>query len=91
MLVGYHFVVATDEIAARSEFVYGLCLFLDNVQRDPMLLNPPILRSKRILSGSFLDVDVAPVTDAQSTDFSSRDHPLRRRLRLVFKFMLGGL
>jgi hypothetical protein len=56
-----------------------------------MLLDPPNLRSKRILRCSFLDVDIISVTVAQSTDLSSRDHPLRRRLRLVFKFMLGGL
>jgi hypothetical protein len=88
MLVGYRFVVGTDVPAARSEFVFDFYLFLENIQRDPVLLNPPSLRAKRILSCSLLDVDVASITDAQSTDLSSRDRPLRCRLRLVFKFKL---
>ena len=91
MLVGYRFVVAIDEPAARSEFVHYLHLFLRAVQADPMWLNRPNLQSKRIVSCSIVDVDVTPVGDDRSTDLSSSAHPLRRKLGLVFKLMLGGL
>lgn len=37
------------------------------------------------------DVDVDSVADVHSTDLSSPDHPLQRKMRLAFKFMLGGL
>jgi hypothetical protein len=91
MVVGYRFVVAIDEPAARSEFVYGLHQFLEAVEADPMWPNRPNLRPKRVLHTSFVDVDVAPVADTNTTDLSSSGHPLRRKMGLVFRFMLGGL
>jgi hypothetical protein len=91
MLVGYRFVVAIDEPAARSEFLYGLRRFLAAVEADPMWPNRPNLRPKRIVHASFVDMDVAPVTDMGTTDLSSSGHPLRRKMGLVFRFMLGGL
>jgi hypothetical protein len=91
MLVGYRLVVAIDEPAVQSEFLYGLHRFLQAVERDQMWPNRPNLRSKRTIHASFVDVDVAPVADVNSTDLSSPRHPLRRRMGLVFRFMLGGL
>lgn len=91
MLLGYRFAVAIDEPAARSEFVYGLRGFLNSVRTNPMFVNRPNLDAKRILSCSFVDVEVASAINAQSTNLSSTDHPRRRKLDLVFKYMLGGL
>lgn len=91
MLVDYRFIVAIEEPAARSEFSYRLNSFLQDMHGDPTYLNRPDLQSKRILSCSLLEVDVASVADDQATDLSSRDHPFRRRLQALFKFMLGGL
>lgn len=91
MLVDYRLIVAIDEPAARSEFSYRLNSFLQDMHRDPTYSNRPVLQSKRILSCSLLEVDVASVADDQATDVSSRDHPFRWRLQALFKFMLGGL
>jgi hypothetical protein len=91
MLVGYRLVVIIEEPTARSEFLYGLNMFLQAVQVNSMSLNRPNLRSKRVLSHSVVDVEVAEVANAASTDLSSPVNPLRRKLRLVFNCMLGGL
>ena len=83
--------MAIDEPAARSEFVNRLHLFIGSVEGDPMWLNQPNLRTKRILSCSFVNVDVAPIVDDHCVDISSSDHHLRRKMWLVFRLMLGGL
>lgn len=93
MLVGYRVLVAIDEPIARSEFAHSLHLFLQALETDPMSQHwyYPNLRSKRIVCCSIVEMDIAPITDDHSIDLSSPFNPLRRKLRLVFYLMLGGL